>query len=103
MFLALTLSSIPSNILPIPQINSVTLTWSQSSIDVIDNYIISYRRIAGCTNAPFGSRTISGLLRMYTLDGLEEDITYEINITAMNDGNSLSALTNATTLSAGNF
>ena len=81
---------------------SVRLTWSQSSLDVVVNYIISYRRTARC-NAPLGSRTISGSLRMYTLTGLEEDITYEITITAMNTRNSMSATTSTTTLAAGKF
>ena len=81
----------------------MTLTWPQSLFDVVDNYIISYRRIAGCTNAPSGYHTINGSLRTFTLTGLEEDITYEINMTAMNTVNSLSAFINATTLSTGNL
>ena len=81
---------------------SVSLTWTQASLDVVDNYMISYRRTAGC-NTPSGSRTISGLLRTYTLTGLEEDITYEITITAMNTRNSMSSTTRATTLAAGKF
>ena len=80
----------------------VGLTWTQSSMDVVDNYNISYRRTAGC-NTPSGSRTISGSLRTYNLTGLEEDITYEITITAMNTRNSMSATTSTTTLAAGMF
>ena len=71
-------------------------------MDVVDNYIISYSRTAGC-NAPSGSRTISGSLRTYTLTGLEEDITYEITISAMNTRNRISATTTTTTLTAGKF
>ena len=82
---------------------AVGLTWTQSSMDVVDNYIISYRRTAGCTNAPSGSRTISGSLRTYSLPGLEEDITYEITITAINTKNNMSATTSTTTLAAGMF
>ena len=85
----------------ISRTKSVTLTWSQSSFDVVNNYLISYRRIAGCTNALSGSHMISGSLRMYTVIGLEDNITYEINVTAMSTGNSSSVLINATTLSAG--
>ena len=81
----------------------MTLTWTQSSFDVVDTYIISCRRIAGCTNAPSGYRTIGGSLRKFTLTGLEEDITYEINMTAMNTVKNLSAFINATTLSTGNL
>ena len=86
--------------MPTPQTKLVRLTWSQSSLDVVDSYIISYIITAGC-NAPSDSHTISGLLRTYTLTGLEEDITYEITITAMNVRNSMSAITSTTTLSAG--
>ena len=104
LFLAYPLTSTPSNIIKISLTDSVTLIWSQSSVNVVHNYIISYRRIAGgCNNAPPGSRIISGSLRTFTLTGLEEHITYEINVTAMNTANSLSALINATTLSTGNF
>ena len=78
----------------------MSLTWSQSHLDIVDNYNISYRRTAGC-NASSGSHTISGSLRTYTLASLEEDITYEIKMTAMNTRNSLSATAITTTLSAG--
>ena len=88
--------------MPIPQTKSVMLTWTQSPLDVVDNYMISYSRTAGC-NVPSGSRTISGSLRTYYLPGLEEDITYEITITAMNTRNSMSASTSTTTLTAGMF
>ena len=88
--------------MPTPQTMAVGLTWTQSSMDVVDNYIISYRRTAGC-NAPSGSRTISGSLRTYNLPGLEEDITYEITISAMNTRNSMSATTSTTTLAACKF
>ena len=64
---------------------------------------MSYSRSAGRCNAPSGSRTISGSLRKYTLTGLEEDITYEITISAMNTRNSMSATTRATTLAEGKF
>ena len=90
----------PSNITSTPQTKSVRLTWFQSSLDVVDNYIISYRRTAGC-KASSGSKTINGSLRTYTLTSLEENVTYEITITATNTNNNKSSITNTTTLSAG--
>ncbi len=69
------LSSPPTNIQGIVQQTSVMLTWTQPDIDVVQNYTISYSRTAGCSDAPSGSQTISGSMRMYTLSGLQENIT----------------------------
>ncbi len=76
------------------------LTWTQSDIDAVQNYIISYTRTAGCSDAPSGSQTISGSMRMYTLSGLQENITYNITIIAMNSRNRLSVTESFTTLTA---
>ncbi len=100
MFLVVLLSSPPTNIQGTVQQTSVMLTWTQSDIDAVQNYIISYNRTAGCSDAPNGSQTISGSMRMYTLSGLQEDITYNITITAMNTRNRLSATISFTTLTA---
>ena len=94
------LSSPPTNIQGTVQQTSVMLTWTQSDIDAVQNYIISYTRTAGCSDAPSGSQTISGSMRMYTLSGLQENITYDITITAMNTRNRLSATKSFTTLTA---
>ncbi len=98
MFLVELLSSPPTNIQGSVQQTSVILTWTQSDINAVQNYIISYTRIAGCSDAPSGSQTISGSMRMYTLSGLQEDITYNITIAAMNTRNRLSATKSFTTL-----
>ncbi len=76
------------------------LNWTQSDNDAVQNYTIIYTRTAGCSDAPSGSQTISGSMRMYTLSGLQEDITYGITITAMNPRNRLSATESFTTLTA---
>ena len=92
----------PSIIMATPRATSVLLTWSQSSRDVVDSYTISYMRRAGCPDAPSGSRTsINGSARNYDLTGLEEDITYDITITAINTANQMSTTTSVTTLTAG--
>ena len=71
-------------------------------MDVVDSYTISYMRTAGCPDAPSGSRTsISGSDRSYDLTGLEENITYDITITAINTANQMSTTTSVTTLTAG--
>ena len=78
------------------------LKWSQSSMDVVDKYNISYRRTDGFSDALSVYRiisTVNRLLETYTLTGLEENVTYEITITAINTRNSLSTTTYTTTLS----
>ena len=82
----------------IPGTTSVILNWTQSSMDVVDSYTISYSRTVGCTEASPGSTTTTG--SPYTLMGLQEDTTYEISITAMNSGGSRSTMATTTTLSA---
>ncbi len=94
------LSSPPTNIRGTVQQTSVMLTWTQSDIDAVQNYIISYTRTAGCSDAPSRSQTISGSMSMYTLSGLQENTTYDITITAMNTRNRLSATESFTTLTA---
>ena len=92
----------PSMVMATPQATSVLLTWSQSSTDVVDSYTISYMRTAGCSGAPSGSRTsISGSVRSYDLTDLEEHITYDITITAINTATQMSTTTPVTTLTAG--
>ncbi len=90
-----------TNIQGTVQQTSVMLTWTQPDIDVVQNYIISYNRTAGCSDAPSGSQTISGSMRMYTLSGLQGNITYDITVTAIiNTGNRLTATESFTTLTA---
>ena len=81
------------------QSTSVTITWSQLSMVVINSYSVGYMRTGGCTLAPSGDRT--DIVSPYTLTGLEENIEYEITVTARNTmSNSDAAATTATTLSA---
>ena len=102
MFTLVLPPSSPSNLMATPRATSVQLTWSQPSMDVVDSYNISYMRTAGCPDAPSGSRTsISGSVRSYDLSGLEENMTYDITITAINTANEMSAPISVTTLTAG--
>ncbi len=91
VFLVALLSSPPTNIQGTVLQTLVMLIWTQPDIDAVQNYIISYTRTAGCSDAPSGSQTTSGSMRMYTLSGLQENITYDITIAAMNTRNRLSA------------
>ena len=94
--------SAPTNVMGSPLATSVILTWSQSSMDIVTDYHISYSGTAGCSDAPSGSRTASG--SRYTLSNLEENTPYQINIVARNSGGMSSPATyTTTTLSSGEF
>ena len=94
--------SAPTNVTGSALNTSVTLMWSQSSIDVVTDYIVSYTSSGRCSDAPSGSRTASG--SPYTLSILEENTPYQINIVVMNRrGMSSPATYTTTTLSSGEF
>ena len=94
--------SAPTNVTGSALYTSVTLMWSQSSMDVVTGYIVSYSASGGCSAVPPGSRTASG--SPYTLSILEENTPYQINIVVMNRrGMSSPATYTITTLSSGEF
>ena len=65
---------------------SVRLTWSQSSVGMVDSYVIFYTRRQGCSMAPSGNATYTGSDTKFTLTGLQEAIGYEISVAAVNNG-----------------
>ena len=87
--------SAPTNLMGSVEARSVLLTWSQSSLDVVETYTISYARVTGCISAqPYSELvSISGSRRSYyLLSFLEENSLYEINITSVNTvGSSLAS------------
>ena len=93
--------SAPTNVTGTAQTTSVTLTWSQSLMDVVTNYTVIYTRTGGCPDPDSATwRTVSG--SPYNITGLEENIIYEISIIANNRGGmSLRANYSTTTLSTG--
>ena len=70
--------------MPDPLTASISLTWSQSSEDIVDSYTISYSRMAGCASAPSDSEIITGSTTSYNLSSLQEAIEYVITIKAKN-------------------
>ncbi len=83
---------------------SITITWRQSSDIFIDRYEVSYMyTIRRCSASPGQSmNTISGSARSYNLMSLNEDSTYTITVTAINDeGSRLNTIT-ADTSTSGN-
>ncbi len=75
---------------------SITLTWTQTTGDVVDSYTISYSfTVMGCDghSGSFGNNNIIGIdgsTRMYTLSGLEEYTEFAITLTAVNGAGSAS-------------
>ena len=67
-----------------PRTTSISLTWTQAPLDVVDSYIISYTGMAGCASAPSDSRTITGSPTSFILPSLEEATVYMITIMAKN-------------------
>ena len=82
---------------------SILLTWSQSPLDVVDSYTISYTGMAGCGSTPSGSMTISGSAISFILPSLEEGTEYVITIKAKNTAGFSPASNSSvgTTLAAG--
>ena len=76
--------SAPTRLIGIPGSRSISHTWSQSSLDVVDSYIISYTGMTGCASAPSGSLTITGLPTSYILSSLEEATDCVIAMKAKN-------------------
>ncbi len=75
---------------------SITITWTQTTGDVVDSYTISYSfRVIGCDggSGSTGNKDIMGIdgaTRMYTLSGLEEFTEFTITLTAVNEAGSTS-------------
>ena len=76
--------SAPTSLMGTPRTRSISLTLSQSSLDVVDSYTISYTGMAGCVSAPSGSMTITGSPTSFILPSLEEATVYVRTIMAMN-------------------
>ena len=77
--------SAPTRLMGTPLTSSISLTWSQHSLDdIVDSYTISYTPMAGYSNAPSGNRNTTGSSTSYILSSLEEATVYVITIKANN-------------------
>ncbi len=83
---------------------SITITWRQSREVFIDRYEVSYMyTIRRCSASPGeGMNTLSGSARSYDLMSLNEDSTYTITVTAINDEGSRSSTITTDTSTSGN-
>ena len=76
--------SAPTRLMGTPLTTSILLTWSQSSLDVVDSYTISYTGMSGCASASSSSLTPMESPTSYNLSSLEEATEYVITIQAKN-------------------
>ena len=84
MYITVVVPSAPTSLMGTPRTRSIFLTLSQSSLDVVDSYTISYTGMTGCVSAPSGSMTITGSPTSFILPSLEEATEYVITIKAKN-------------------
>ena len=84
MNIAVVAPSAPTSLMGTPWTISMSLTWSQSPLDIVDSYTINYSVMAGCGRAQSDSRTITGSPTSYNLPSLQEAIVYVITIKAKN-------------------
>ncbi len=97
--------NVPSNLdVTMVTATSITITWMRSSDIFIDRYEVSYMyTIRRCSASPGqGMNTLSGSARSYDLTSLNEDSTYTITVTAINDQGPNSSTITANTSTSGN-
>ena len=84
MYITVVAPSAPSSLTWTPLTTSILLTLSQSSLDVVDSYTISYTGMTSCGSAPCNSWNIIGSAINFLLPSLEEATEYMITIKAKN-------------------
>ena len=85
---------------------SISLSWSVPNASAVDSYEVMWQRDTSgeCPDEDEGSTTITDRSTNYTIEGLEEDSTYMVTVTAVYSiGNVNSNLTIVTTLEAGTY
>ena len=60
------------------------LTWTSAG-SVVNSYEVEWRYDGECSDVRGGSASVAGTMTSYTIEGLEEYITYSITVTATND------------------
>ena len=63
---------------------SISLSWTSAGSEV-DSYEVVWRYDGECSEVMGGSTIVAGTMTSYTIEGLEEYITYSITVTATND------------------
>ena len=80
---------------------TIFLSWTSAG-SVVNSYEVEWRYDGGCSDVRGGSATVTGGMTKYTIEGLEEYITYSITVTATNDiGSAVSEVVTVRTSEAG--
>ena len=80
---------------------TIPLTWTSAG-SVVNRYEVVWRYTGGCFGIRVGRTTVTGTMTSYTIEGLEEYITYSITVTATNDvGSAFSEMATVRTREAG--
>ena len=85
---------------------SISLSWSVPNTTAVDSYEVMWQRDTSgeCSDEDEGSTTITDGSTDYTIEGLEEDSTYMVTVTAVYSiGNANSNMTVVTTSEAGMY
>ena len=66
--------------------NTIPLTWTIASAGSVVNYYgVKWTYDGECSEVMGGSAIVTGTMTSYTIEGLEEYITYSITVNATND------------------
>ena len=80
---------------------TIPLTWTSAG-SVVNSYKIEWMYDGGCSDVRGDRATVAGDMTSYTIEGLEEYITYSITVTATNDvGTAFSEVATVRTSEAG--
>ena len=80
---------------------TIPLTWTSAG-SVVNSYEVVWIYTGGCSGMRVGRTTVAGTMTSYTIEGLEEYITYSITVTATNDvGSAVSEVATVRTREAG--
>ena len=62
---------------------TIPLTWTSAGA-IVNSYEVEWRYDGECSDVRGGRFAVSGTMTSYTIEGLEEYITYSITVTATN-------------------
>ena len=80
---------------------TILLSWTSDG-SIVNSYEVEWSYDGGCSDVRGGSATVTGSMTGYTIEGLEEYITYSITVTATNNGgNAVSEVATVKTSEAG--
>ena len=81
---------------------TVELIWNRSSVDIVDNYVLSWTYLSPCAPGSPKGVLLEGTANQYIAEGLEENSRYSFSLQARNSaGDSPEALLVVMTLTSG--